>query len=84
MEPWLSHSFAVFLGDHLTTLCLGFLINKGYVIIPALPLDIWKGGLVESTISEKILTMDHHAHTCTLKEYSSALRVQPHSLLPIA
>lgn len=68
-EPWLSHSFAVFLHeDHLTTLCLGFLIYKGCVIISPLPLDLWKGALVESTIWEKILTLDNHAYTYAPKD----------------
>lgn len=68
-EPWLSHSFALFLHeDHLTTLCLGFLIYKGCVIISPLPLDLWKGALVESTIWEKIPTLDNHAYTYTPKD----------------
>lgn len=40
---------SVLLGEPSHGLCLGFLISKGCTVISALPLDLWKSGLVEST-----------------------------------
>lgn len=62
---------SVSLGVSSPLLCLGFLICKRGNLIPVLPLNIWKGTIwesgVESTIWEKILTMDQPAYTCAPK-----------------
>ena len=76
--------------NQLTTLCPAFLINESCIIIPVLPLDIWKGWLVESTVERGNLIFLPQGQSCLLlhsegqSRNSFALRLQPHLSLPIA